>query len=93
MYHNEHLHASTQTANITLSLEESQRIGEAVIQELSKYADQPYLYLLDLVDVDIPAKHTDMRETYQKLMRSCVGLRCPSCRDTNDCMPNPSFPS
>ena len=74
---------------MTLSAEESQRVGEAVMAELEKYKLQPVLYLMDLVDVEIPASQQGLRDTYQRLMRDCRGLRCPSCGEDTQCMPRP----
>ena len=85
-----------QTSNRTLSSKETQKISEAVLEALTKYHDQPVLYLLDLVNVALPLIHpkkkrkkyyNKMSRRYKKLMNACAALRCPSCREDHLCMP------
>ena len=71
---------------MTLSSEETQKISEAVLEALTKYQDQPVLYLLDLVNVALPSSHPEMIERYNKLMEACAALRCPSCRVDHLCI-------
>ena len=78
-----------QTLNVTLSEEESEAIGLAVIAELDKFSEQPVLYLMDLVDADIPSARQGMRDAYQSLMADCRGIRCPSCSEDSNCLPRP----
>ena len=70
----------SQIANVNLTSEEKQGIGEAVLEALAKFHDQPVLYLMDLVNVEIPLSHPNLRDKFNVLLKECSALRCSSCK-------------
>ena len=61
------------------------------MEALAKYQDQPaVLYLMDLVDVEIPLSHPNLPDKFNVLLQECSALGCPSCKKQDDsCMPIP----
>ena len=58
------------------------------MEALAKYHEQPILYLMDLVDVEIPSKKPNLRDKFNALLEECSALRCPTCNHEDDlCTP------
>ena len=58
------------------------------MEALAKYHDQPILYLMDLVNVDIPQNYSVPRKKFKELLEGCRALRCPNCNeDPSVCLP------
>jgi len=58
------------------------------MEALAKYHDQPVLYLMDLIDVEMPLSHPNLRDKFNVLLQECSALRCPSCNNQDKlCMP------